>query len=95
MVVAFVCWTVTGAVYENSGVPTPATADAPDGGMRYTNTGSGYAQIVFIWLFGVFYDIAFSGLLVSYTLEILPFHLRAKGIAIMNITVQAVLAVGK
>lgn len=79
MVGAFVCWTITGAVYENS---------------NGTNTGSGYAQLVFIWMFGIFYDIGFSGLLVAYALEVLPFHLRAKGMMIMNITVQAILAVG-
>ncbi|OAQ74265.1 MFS hexose transporter [Pochonia chlamydosporia 170] len=94
MVVSFICWTIVGAVYENSGVPTPPTADAPAGGTKYTNASAGYAQIVFVWFFGIFYDIGFSGLLVAYTLEILPFHLRAKGMTIMNITVQAVLAVG-
>jgi len=80
MVLSFACWTVTGAVYENSGE---------------TNVASGYAQLVFIWIFGVFYDIGFSGLLVAYALEVLPFHLRAKGMMIMNITVQAFLAIGK
>lgn len=80
MVVAFACWTVAGAIYENSNID---------------NIQSGYAQLVFIWIFGIFYDIGFSGLLVAYALEILPFHLRAKGMIVMNITVQAVLAVGK
>lgn len=80
MVVSFACWTATGAIYENSGM---------------TDVSSGYAQLVFIWIFGIFYDIGFSGLLVAYALEILPFHLRAKGMMIMNITVQAVLAMGK
>jgi len=61
----------------------------------FTNEGAGYAQLPFIWLFGVFYAIGFSGLLVAYALEILPFHLRAKGMMIMNITVQAILAIGK
>ncbi|KAK1964407.1 general substrate transporter [Colletotrichum sublineola] len=79
MVAAFVLWTITGAVYENS---------------NGTNSGSGYAQLVFIWIFGIFYDIGFSGLLVAYALEVLPFHLRAKGMMIMNITVQAILAIG-
>ncbi|KAG0646980.1 Lactose permease [Hyphodiscus hymeniophilus] len=79
MVLSFVCWTITGAVYENS---------------NGTNKGDGYAQLVFIWLFGMFYDIGFSGLLVAYALEVLPFHLRAKGMMIMNITVQAILAIG-
>lgn len=95
MVISFVCWTIVGAIYENSGVPIPPSPDSPTGGTRYTNASSGYAQIVFVWFFGIFYDIGFSGLLVAYTLEILPFHLRAKGMTIMNITVQAVLAVGK
>ncbi|KAI6383267.1 hypothetical protein MCOR25_000186 [Pyricularia grisea] len=79
MVGSFACWTITGAVYENSGE---------------TNAGAGYAQIVFIWIFGAFYGIGFSGLLVAYALEVLPFHLRAKGMMIMNITVQAILALG-
>ncbi|KAI2617328.1 sugar transporter-like protein [Hypomontagnella submonticulosa] len=77
MVVSFVSWTICGAIYENSDM---------------TNVASGYAQLVFIWLFGIFYDIGFSGLLIAYALEVLPFQLRAKGMMIMNITVQAVLA---
>lgn len=80
MVASFALWTVTGAVYDNSGG---------------TNAGAGYTQLVFIWIFGIFYDIGFSGLLVAYALEVLPFHLRAKGMMIMNITVQAILALGK
>ena len=79
MVASFVIWTICGAVYENS---------------NSTNTSSGYAQLVFIWMFGIFYDIGFSGLLIGYALEILPFELRAKGMMIMNITVQAILALG-
>ncbi|KAK1772014.1 hexose transporter [Phialemonium atrogriseum] len=79
MVGSFVCWTITGAVYDNS---------------HQTDAGAGYAQLVFIWIFGIFYDIGFSGLLVAYALEVLPFHLRAKGMMIMNITVQAILALG-
>ncbi|CAI4213216.1 unnamed protein product [Parascedosporium putredinis] len=79
MVGSFVCWTITGAIYENSGE---------------TNRSSGYAQVVFIWFFGIFYDIGFSGLLVAYALEVLPFALRAKGMMILNITIQAILALG-
>ncbi|KFY23387.1 hypothetical protein V493_05895 [Pseudogymnoascus sp. VKM F-4281 (FW-2241)] len=80
MVVAFVCWIITSAVYENSDLK---------------NSGAGYAQLVFIWIFGIFYDIGWSGLLVAYALEVLLFHLRAKGMMIMNITVQAILALSK
>jgi hypothetical protein len=79
MVLMFVAWTITCATYENSGE---------------TNKAAGYAQIPFVWLFGVCYSFAWSGLLVAYALEILPYALRAKGLMIMNITVQAILAVG-
>jgi len=68
---------VCGAIYENSDLK------------NYT---AGWAQLVFIWLFGISYDIGFSGMLIAYALEVLPFKLRAKGMMIMNITVQAVLA---
>lgn len=30
-----------------------------------------------------FYDFAYTSMLVSYTLEILPYNIRAKGLAIM------------
>lgn len=80
MVGSFVLWTITGAVYDNS---------------NSTDTGAGYAQLVFIWIFGIFYDIGFSGLLVAYALEVPPFHLRAKDMMIMNITVQAILTINK
>lgn len=86
MVVNFICWTVTCAVYENSGVKAS--------GVGNNNTGAGYAQIPFIWMFGIFYSLAWSGLLVAYALEILPYSLRGKGLMIMNITVQAILAIG-
>jgi MFS family permease len=77
MVVSFALWTAMAGLYES----------------HNKAQGFGIAQIVFIWVFGIFYSIGFSGLLVAYTLEVLPFHLRAKGIMIMNITVQAILAI--
>jgi sugar porter (SP) family MFS transporter len=93
MVLSFVCWTICGAVYENSIIQDGVDKDGKPN-MVAQNTGSGYAQLVFIWIFGIFYGIGFSGLLVAYALEILPFSLRAKGMMIMNITVQAILAIG-
>ena len=75
----FIAWTITGAQYEK-------THDVQT---------TGYPQIVFIWGFNVCYSIAWSGLLVGYALEILPFKLRARGLMIMNLTVQAILALGK
>jgi hypothetical protein len=77
MVVSFTLWTIMAALYEN----------------HNQAQGFGIGQIVFVWIFGIFYSIGFSGLLVAYTLEVLPFHLRAKGVMIMNITVQAILAI--
>ncbi|KAK0655706.1 general substrate transporter [Cercophora newfieldiana] len=53
--------------------------------------GASNAMIFFIWLFGVMYSIAWSGLLVAYSIEILPYRLRAKGLMIMNVSVQAAL----
>lgn len=79
IVVSFACWTLSSAIYENS---------------DESNRLAGNAQIVFMWLFGIFYDIGFSGLLVAYALEVLPFALRAKGMVIVNITTQAILALG-
>lgn len=79
MFLMFLAWTITASVYER-------TRDV---------TTSGYPQVVFVWLFSVFYALAWSGLLVAYSLEILPYKLRAKGLMIMNLTVQAALALGK
>ncbi|TFY70455.1 hypothetical protein EVG20_g2549 [Dentipellis fragilis] len=50
------------------------------------------ATIPFIFLFYLFYDIAYTPMLVVYTLEILPYAIRAKGFAIMNLTVSLTLA---
>lgn len=54
-------------------------------------TNAGTAMIVFIWIFGIFYSLAWSGLLVGYAIEILPYILRAKGLMIMNLCVQVAL----
>lgn len=42
---------------------------------------AGRAEIFFIFLFYVFYNSAWSGLLVGYAVEILPYRLRAKVIS--------------
>ncbi|KAI2633342.1 general substrate transporter [Xylaria nigripes] len=53
--------------------------------------GSDKAMIFFIWVFSIFYAIAWSGLLVGYAIEILPYMLRAKGLMILNISIQIAL----
>ncbi|EAU85390.1 hexose transporter [Coprinopsis cinerea okayama7 len=50
------------------------------------------ATIPLIFLYYFFYDLAYTPLLVSYSLEILPFRIRAKGFAFMNITIMATIA---
>ena len=60
---------------------------------RYTTTPSesaAHAVIVFIFLFSS-YPIAFSVLPVAYTLEILPYPLRAKGFTILNFVISLAL----
>jgi hypothetical protein len=54
---------------------------------RFQINGSdaaGKAVLAFIWLFNAAYALAWSGLLVAYTVEILPFKIRAKGLMIMG-----------
>lgn len=58
MVLMFLAWTITASRYEASGG---------------TNMAAGYPQVVWVWVFGIFYSLAWSGLLVAYALEILPY----------------------
>ena len=53
--------------------------------------GADKAMIFFIWVFGIFYSLAWSGLLVGYAIEVLPYRLRGKGLMIMNMSVQCAL----
>ncbi|PAV15208.1 hexose transporter [Pyrrhoderma noxium] len=50
--------------------------------------GAAHAVIAFIFLFYGAYDIAFTPLIVSYTVEILPYEVRAKGLTIFNFSVS-------
>ncbi|KAF8966553.1 hexose transporter [Flammula alnicola] len=57
----------------------------------YANTQSqsaAHAVIAFIFLYYAFYDIAFSPLIVSYTVEILPYQIRAKGFTVFNFAIS-------
>ncbi|KIJ36375.1 hypothetical protein M422DRAFT_212350 [Sphaerobolus stellatus SS14] len=47
-----------------------------------------HAVIAFIFLFYAAYDIAFSPLIVSYSVEILPYSIRAKGFNVFNFTIS-------
>ncbi|RXW25548.1 hypothetical protein EST38_g311 [Candolleomyces aberdarensis] len=56
------------------------------------NVAAAKATIPLIFIFYLFYDIAYTPLIVTYSLEILPFKIRAKGFAVMNITIMATVA---
>ena len=58
---------------------------------QHGSPGADKAMIFFIYLFGFFYSVAWSGLLIGYAIEILPYKLRAKGMMCLNICVQAAL----
>ncbi|KAK4684017.1 hypothetical protein P7C73_g6192, partial [Tremellales sp. Uapishka_1] len=52
---------------------------------------SGRAVMAFLFIYFGFYDIAFTGLTLGYPLEILPFALRTKGIAILQLATSCAL----
>ncbi|KAG9313586.1 hexose transporter [Chiua virens] len=58
---------------------------------QHGTTAAGHAVIAFIFLFYAAYDIAFTPLIVSYTVEILPYNLRAKGFNILNFVIAVTL----
>ncbi|KAF8591697.1 general substrate transporter [Ramaria rubella] len=52
------------------------------------NEVAAYVFVAFIFLYTSGYAIAYTPLIVSYTLEILPFHLRARGFAVFNFSIS-------
>ncbi|KAJ5798266.1 hexose transporter protein [Penicillium pulvis] len=69
MLVCFIATTIALARFD---------ADLPS-----TNSNAAHTVIAFIFLFYISYNIGFSGMLVSYSSEILPYRLRAKGLTLM------------
>ncbi|KAL3465005.1 major facilitator superfamily domain-containing protein [Aspergillus heterothallicus] len=55
------------------------------------NTTAANSVIAMIYVYYLFYNIAWSGLLVGYTVEILPYSLRAKGMTVMWFCIDAAL----
>ncbi|RDL34595.1 MFS general substrate transporter [Venustampulla echinocandica] len=49
---------------------------------------SANAVVVMIFLYYVFYNTAWSGLLVGYAVEILPYNIRAKGMTVMFLAID-------
>jgi len=57
----------------------------------YAHTGNksaAHSVIAFIFLFYGSYDLAFTPLIVSYTVEILPYQIRAKGFTVFNFSIS-------
>ncbi|KAF5510520.1 Lactose permease [Colletotrichum siamense] len=54
----------------------------------------GYPQIAFIWLFSLSYQIAWTGIMAAYALEIMPYSLRAKAGVISTIFVKGLIVLG-
>lgn len=76
---AYLGWTIISAQYER-------TQDLA----RY-----GYPQIAFIWLYSVGYQIAWTGVMAAYSLEIIPYSLRAKAGVITGFCVRALIVLGR
>jgi len=55
---------------------------------QHGNAAAGNAVVAFIFLYGAAYSIAYSPLITSYCLEILPFNLRAKGFTVFAFMVS-------
>ncbi|KAF9890855.1 hypothetical protein FE257_005431 [Aspergillus nanangensis] len=55
------------------------------------NHNAANAVVAMIYLYYVCYNIAWSGLLVGYTVEILPYSIRAKGMTMMWLCIDAAL----
>jgi sugar porter (SP) family MFS transporter len=61
---------------------------------RYAIAGSKAAAngvVGMIYVYYTFYNMAWSGLLVGYTVEILPYHIRAKGMTVVWLSVDIAL----
>ncbi|KAF8439050.1 hexose transporter [Boletus edulis BED1] len=58
---------------------------------QHGTAAAGHAVIAFIFLFSSAYALAFSPLVIAYTVEILPFNLRAKGLCMFNFVVSLAL----
>ncbi|KAL0942047.1 uncharacterized protein CTRU02_204810 [Colletotrichum truncatum] len=78
MVLMYMGWTIVSSQYER-------TKDL---------TRFGYPQIAFIWLFSFSYQIAWTGIMAAYALEIMPYSLRAKAGVISTIFVKGLIVLG-
>jgi len=84
MLIFFTLQTVCSALYANSAKDINPTTMLP----IHPNVSAGHAVIAFIFLYYASYNAALNGLLVSYTVEILPYKIRAKGFIIFSFAID-------
>lgn len=58
---------------------------------HHGKAAAGRAVIAMIFIYYVFYNMAYSGLLIGYSVEILPYNIRAKGMTMMFLCVDLAL----
>lgn len=75
MTVTYAIITACSAVYSNSPETDP-------------NISAGRAVVGFFFIYYLFYNLAMSPLLCAYTLEILPYNLRTKGLFVSSMSVN-------
>jgi len=75
MTVTYAIITACSAVYSNSPEADP-------------NVSAGRAVVGFFFIYYLFYNLAMSPLLCAYTLEILPYNLRTKGLFVSSMSVN-------
>jgi MFS family permease len=55
--------------------------------------GEGYGVVVCLFLFDIMYNVACNPLLYSYATEVMPFHMRSRGLAVKNLVGQVALII--
>lgn len=90
-------WTICSALYTKSSTIFDPECLAANGGdssncvALNANKDAGHAVIAFIFLNGLWYNIGIGPVGTTYTLEILPYRLRTKGIFVYQFTVTCAL----
>ncbi|KAL3479796.1 general substrate transporter [Aspergillus californicus] len=63
--------------------------------LKTGNQDAAYGVVVFLFFYDAVYNIACNPLLYTYPTEILPYHLRSKGLAIKSVVAQCALIVNQ
>lgn len=83
-------------IVSNAGMLMAFSVLALDSSLFYSGIAAGaHATIPVIFVLHLCYNLAYTPALVAYTLEILPFAIRAKGFAVVNLTVSLALALNQ